>query len=187
MSLELGIYLVLALVVIKINKKFPLVFLFVKGYQSYLPPQESDPIKKSIELEEKKKKDPKVTVLPLKLEIHSIAVDQSLANACPDFFLEFDFIAMLAIVSFAGFAISQAIKALAPSLIDSNFTFYMLLLLAFLMNYHIIKDTFIPLTLRDEQKFTILFTLKMFIISFVIITFFEKHFDFEFQEAAVLL
>jgi len=188
LSFELGMFVITTFLLVKINKAIPFAFKIIGKRTICIPPQDSDyeAIKKAkeIEKEAEKKGSKSKKGTDAQIPLRSIELTPKLLNYADEKFVEYDFVVMITIISAVCFIVGQTIKLINPDFMDSNFSFYMLILFYLMLTWNLFKEAFLPFTFADDQKILCLFALKVFIVSFAITTYYDDSFDFDFLGGA---
>jgi len=112
-----------------------------------------------------KKKLPSKAKFPLR----TIEINEVFLKHCQDFFVEYDFFFMLFSVILVLFAITQTMKMLVPSMVETNLSFYMMVVLFSMAVMNLLKDIFSQgyFKYSDETKIELLFGIKAVVTVFV--------------------
>ena len=194
-SFELVLFVSVLYLYMQLRKTRILSLKPVQGLTVYVPPQDEDfeVLDKTNKGGRENKKgevnkyDKKKMPTKAKFPLRTIEIDDSFLKHCQEFFVEYDFFFMLFSVILVLFAITQTTKLVVPTLIESNIIFYMMTLLLSMAVFNLMRNTFALGWFRyqDETKIELLFAIKAFIITFVLLkTLGSKAvFDFDLEQA----
>jgi hypothetical protein len=173
----------------KIRQKQFLSIKVVKGLKTYVPPVEAD-----FEMLEKTNKqarentkgevnkyDKKRLAAKAKFPLRTIELNEVFLKHNQEFYIEYDFFYMLSLVILCHFAISQSVRLVFPSLIETNLVMYLLVFTLMLTLMNLCRNTFSRgyFNLTDETKVELLMAIKAFAVVFVVLHYFSANQLFE--------
>jgi hypothetical protein len=125
--------------------------MLLSGINVILPPIADDLVKLLKIKEEESKSNPK-NLKPQEagIPLREIPLSPEIMKYSQDHFLEFDFLVMCMLITFPSFLIGQTVKIMFPGQMESNFSFYMLVMFIFMVMWYMFKDSIIPFTFADE-------------------------------------
>ena len=176
-NLELIVFITILFCYMKLRKGSIFSMKMVRGLTTYVPPMDED-----FDMLEKTNKggrenfkgevnkyDKKKLPAKAKFPLRTIEINEAFLKHSQEFFVEYDFFFMLFTVLLVLFVITQTIKMVMPSLLESNLVFYMMVFLLFMTTVNLMKHTFSRgyCQFSDETKIEFLFAIKAFATVFV--------------------
>jgi len=177
LSLELVLFVGALYLYMQLRKSSILSLRPIRGLKVYVPPIDEDfeVLEKSNKGGRENKKgevnkyDKKKLPAKAKFPLRTLDISETFLKSNQEFFVEYDFFFMLFSVLLGLFAVTQTIKLIVPSLLETNIIFYMMLFLLSMVMVNLTKNTFSLgyFKYSDETKIELLFAIKAMVASFV--------------------